>query len=173
MLAVKHNNPDAITDPSLPKRPFHLRSRARMEKPKNDEQQLIPLCTLAALATSVRRRKRLANGGVRLRDPPSPRSAKAAAEVVEAEARVCEMPQKRKEKTRIVGMLCTRRTLRLARLLVLLESYFFADRECRSNSWACPGSCSRQYCAPRSHPPPLRIPSKVTALSAALKPPLL
>lgn len=85
------NNPD-VNRPHPPNSSIPVAVTCTDAKPKNDEDQLIPLCTLAALATSIRRRKRLANGGARSRDPLSPRSAKAAAEVVEAEARVCEIP---------------------------------------------------------------------------------
>ncbi|CAM9928055.1 unnamed protein product, partial [Hapterophycus canaliculatus] len=59
----------------------------------SDEDQLVPLCTLAALPTFVRSRKRPLNGTARPREPPSPKSARAAAEVLEAEARVLEERQ--------------------------------------------------------------------------------
>ena len=78
-----------LPNPSPSLSPIPL-GRCQGSKPSKDEDQLVPLCTLAALPTFIRTRKRPANLLARPRDPPSPRSAKAAAEAVEAEARVCE-----------------------------------------------------------------------------------
>lgn len=84
--------PPQTKPPLLSSHPFPF-DNCIDSKPTKDEDQLVPLCTLAALPTFIRSRKRPANMISRPRDPPSPRSAKAAAEAVEAEARVCEMEE--------------------------------------------------------------------------------
>lgn len=86
--------------------PFPFRN-CKDSKPTKDEDLLVPLCTLAALPTFIRSRKRPANVMARPRDPMSPQSAKAAAEAVEAEARVCEMAEAHTTRgflSRLVGL---------------------------------------------------------------------